>query len=206
MPNTPVPLPILNPQTLFVLACPDCDRFHCFRQLHHHRDDDDHYIGNQRYRGATYVLYNHPSDFGPTSSQSNCPTCPALQEDELAAVHSAFTHTISRPEQEGKLLFLGQDALLQPGNRVLACPQCGETTLFNTDWKGRTTQFWAFGMDRLNRALFDNNHAEWKRLMNGETDCEFCGKLQANEAEAIIEAEAHTEENFPDLNDEPPEM
>ena len=86
MANTPVPLPILNPQTLFVLACPNCDRFHCFRQLHGHQDDDVHHIEGRTFRGATHVLYNHPAEFGPIPSR---PTCPALQDDDLAAVQSA---------------------------------------------------------------------------------------------------------------------
>ena len=93
-------------------------------------------------------------------------------------------------------------ALVEMPTRVLACTQCGETTLFNTDWKGTTTQFWAFGMDRINRALYDD-HQKWKRLMNLDPDCEFCEKLRDNNAEAVAEAELHTNENFPDINDDP---
>ena len=88
-------------------------------------------------------------------------------------------------------------------NRVLACPRCGQTCLFSTDWRGNTTIFWAFGMDRLNQALF-NNPTEWKRLMAGEPDCGFCEKLHASEADAVEEAEEYTNKHFPDLNDDPP--
>lgn len=58
-------------------------------------------------------------------------------------------------------------------------------------------------MDRINRAMFDNP-TEWKNLMAGEPDCGFCEKLHDNETDAIAEAAAYTNENFPDLNDDPP--
>ena len=204
MPNTPVPLPLLNAQTLFALECPDCERLHCFRQLHHHQDDHEyHYIQGRRYPTGSHVLYNHPADFGPWPSRSDCPTCPALENDDPAAVQSAYIHSTSLPGLEGKILFLDQFALVELGNRVIACPQCGETTLFNTDWKNQTTQFWCFGMDRITRAVIEDRD-KWKRLMAGDPDCTFCNRLQANEADAIAEAEAYTEENFPDLNDDPP--
>ena len=38
----------------------------------------------------------------------------------------------------------------------------------------------------------------------GEPDCTFCEKLHASEADASAEASAYTNENFPDLNDDPP--
>ena len=87
--------------------------------------------------------------------------------------------------------------------RVLVCPQCGESILFSTDWKDNTTQFWAFGMDRLNRALLDD-HTKWKKLMNGDPDCGFCEKLHHSEADAMRKAEDYTYEHFPDINDDPP--
>ena len=58
-------------------------------------------------------------------------------------------------------------------------------------------------MGRINRAMLDD-YAKWKRLMNNDIDCAFCKRLHANDAEAVMEAEAYTNENFPDLNDDPP--
>lgn len=74
--------------------------------------------------------------------------------------------------------------------RVLACSKCHQTVLFNTDWKGDTTLFWPFGTSRFNN-LIATDEAEWKNLM-------------ASDPDAVAETEAYTNENFPDLNDDPP--
>lgn len=49
----------------------------------------------------------------------------------------------------------------------------------------------------------DSRHAAAMKEV-GEPDCTFCEKLHASEADASAEASAYTNENFPDLNDDPP--
>ena len=99
MANTPVPLPILNPQTLFVLACPGCDRFHCFRQRHGHQDDDVHHIEDRTFRRATHVLYNHPAKFGPIPSAPPVQPCrttsPQSSQQDRVEGQTRYNTTVS---------------------------------------------------------------------------------------------------------------
>ena len=76
---------------------------------------------------------------------------------------------------------------------VLACPQCGETSLFNTNWHRE-----------LPALLEKGEHDRWRLLMKGDPSCGFCERLRNNDPEAIVEAVAYTNENFPDINDDPP--
>ena len=87
---------------------------------------------------------------------------------------------------------------------VLACPQCGETSLFNTNWHRELTAFWSFGTARLTALLEKGEHDRWRLLMKGDPSCGFCERLRNNDPEAIVEAVAYTNENFPDINDDPP--
>ena len=59
-------------------------------------------------------------------------------------------------------------------------------------------------MDRMNDALLSGDDTEFKNLMAGDPDCGFCEKLHDCDADTVHEAEAYTNENFPDANDNPP--
>ena len=83
-------------------------------------------------------------------------------------------------------------------NAVL-CPQCAETSLFNTNWT--ITAFWSFGI---------RNNDRWRLLMKGDPSCGFSRTVNQmappdeRRSDAIVEAVAYTNENFPDINDDPP--
>ena len=59
-------------------------------------------------------------------------------------------------------------------------------------------------MDRLIALLEKGEHDKWRLMMRGDPSCSFCERLGNNDPEAIIEAVAYTNENFPDINDDPP--
>ena len=115
---------------------------------------------------------------------TECPSCLALQDNDAETVRRAFDHTVADSQHAAAMKKVAEFTRANLPNRVLACPRCRQTCLFSTDWKGNATTFWAYGMDRLNQALFDNP-AEWKNLIAGQPDCGFCEKLHTSEADAI---------------------
>ena len=184
-----VPLPIQSHQSLISLLCADCGQLHYFRRV--------------PFQDGSQVRYNHPQAPEPAQFVTECPSCLALQKDDAATIQRAFDHTITDSQHAAAMTEVAEFTRTDLPNRVLACPRCGETCLFSTDWKSNVTTFWTYGTNRLNQAMF-NNPAEWKSLMVGEPNCGFCEKLHASEAGAIAEAEGYTNKNFPDLNDDPP--
>ena len=184
-----VPLPVQSHQSLIYLLCADCDQLHYFRRV--------------PFQDGSQVRYNHPQAPEPAQFVTECPSCLSLQDNDAETVRRAFDHTVTDSQHAAAMKEVAEFTRANLPHRVLVCPRCGQTCLFSTDWKGNATTFWAYGMDRLNQAMFDNP-AEWKNLMAGEPDCGFCEKLHTSEADAIAEAAAYTNENFPDLNDDPP--
>ena len=162
-----------------------------------------HYFNRLPYQQGSCVRYNHPEAPDPTQFVTECPSCLALQENDPATVRAAFDRTINDPTHAISLACVMQFKCIELRTRVLACSRCHQTVLFNTDWKGDTTLFWPFGTSRFN-LLIATDEAEWKNLMASDPDCGFCEKLHDNDVDAVAETEAYTNENFPDLNDDPP--
>ena len=187
-----VPLPIQSHQSLIYLLCTDCDQLHYFRRV--------------PFQDGSQVRYNHPQAPEPAKFVTQCTYCLALQDNDPETVRAAFDHTIRNFRHAAAMTRVNEMTRANLPNRVLACPRCGETCLFSTDWLGNTTTFWHFGMERLSRALYNGNEKEWKTLMAGEPDCGFCEKLHSSEADAVAEAEDFTNEHCPDLNDDPPQI
>ena len=178
-------------QSLIYLMCADCGQSHYFRSM--------------PFQEGSHVRYNHPKAPEPTTFQTECPSCLAIQENDQEAVKAAFDHTANDPKHAQEMTQVPEFTKVELPNHVLACPRCSETVLFNTDWKGNITTFWSFGHDRMTN-LSITDFAEWKRLMAGDPDCGFCEKLHASETDAITEAEDYTNTYFPNLNDDPPRL
>ena len=87
-----------------------------------------HYFRRVPFQDGSHVRYNHPKAPAPTQFVTECASCLALQENDAANVRRAMTQVAA---------FTRADLL----NRVLACPRCGETCLFSTEWQGNTAIF-----------------------------------------------------------------
>ena len=190
MTNQSVELPVQSYHPLIYLLCPDCGQLHYFYRREPLKD-------------GSHVLYNHPQAPNPTEFVTGCPSCLAMQENDPTAVRAAFDRTVGDPHHAEEMRLVMVFTAAELPNRVLACSRCHNTVLFSTDWKGNVTSFWAWGMERLTNMAIDDEK-EYKNLMAGDPDCGFCERLHESEPDAIAEADAYTEKNFPDLNDDPP--
>ena len=129
-----VTLPVQTYQTLIYLLCADCRQLHYFRRV--------------PIQKGSQVQYNHPRAPDPAKFQTGCPSCLAMQENDAEAVRTAFDRTVSDPRHAQEMTQVTEFTRAQLPNRVLACPRCSQTVLFNTDWKGNITTFWSFGQER----------------------------------------------------------
>ena len=176
---------------LTYLVCPECEQIHYFRAV--------------LIKDDILIRYNHPQDpDDPTNFNTDCLTCHAMQENDQPTITRALDHTRANPLHAEAMISVDEFTKTDLVNAVLTCPQCAETSLFNTNWKGDLTAFWSFGMDRLIALLENGEHDRWRLLMKGDPSCGFCERLKNNEPDALVEAVAYTNENFPDINDDPP--
>ena len=129
-------------------------------RLHSRHLRQCHYFRAVKFQEGSQVRYNHPKAPEPTQCVTECSSCLALQENDPETVRAAFDSTTKDSRHAEGIKGAGGFTKADLPNRVLAYPRCSETALFSTDWKGNTTTFWTFGMDRLNRALFDGNCTE----------------------------------------------
>ena len=169
---------------LTYLVCPDCEQIHYFRAV--------------TIKDNTLIRYNHPQDpDDPTQFKTDCQTCLRMQENDPPTLTRALDRTRTDPLHAEAMISVDEFTKTDLVIAVLACPQCTETSLFNTNWKGELTAFSSFGMDRLLN-LSTRDYTASKRLMADNPDCSFCERLRNNDPEAIVEAVAYTNENFPD--------
>ena len=127
MSNQSVPLPVHSHQSLIYLLCADCDQLRYFRRV--------------PFQDGSHVRYNHPKAPAPTQFVTECASCLALQENDAANVRRAFDHTITDSQHAAALTQVAAFTRADLPNLVLACPRCGETCLFSTDWQGNTAIF-----------------------------------------------------------------
>ena len=176
---------------LTYLVCPECEQIHYFRTV--------------PIKEGTLIRYNHPQDpDDPTNFNTDCLTCHAMQENDQPTLTRALDHTRANPLHAEAMTTVDELTKTDLVTAVLTCPQCAETSLFNTNWHRELTAFWSFGMDRLIALLEKGEHDRWRLMMRGDPSCGFCERLRNNDPEAIVEAVAYTNENFPDINDDPP--
>ena len=148
---------------------------------------------------------NHPQDpDDPTNFNTDCLTCHAMQENDQPTLTRALDHTRANPLHAEAMTTVDELTKTDLVTAVLSCPQCGETSLFNTNWHRELTAFWSFGTVRLTALLENGEHDRWRLLMKGDPSCGFCERLRNNEPDAIVEAVAYTNQNFPHINDDPP--
>ena len=176
---------------LTYLVCPECEQIHYFRAV--------------PIKEGTLIRYNHPQDpDDPTNFNTDCLTCHAMQENDQPTLTRALDHTRANPLHAEAMTTVDELTKTDLVTAVLACPQCGETSLFNTNWHRELTAFWSFGTARLTALLENGEHDRWRLLMKGDPSCGFCERLKNNEPDALVEAVAYTNQNFPDINDDPP--
>ena len=176
---------------LTYLVCPECEQIHYFRTV--------------PIKEGTLIRYNHPQDpDDPTNFNTDCLTCHAMQENDQPTLTRALDHTRANPLHAEAMTTVDELTKTDLVTAVLACPQCGETSLFNTNWHRDLTAFWSFGTARLTALLENGEHDRWRLLMKGDPNCGFCERLKNNEPDAIAEAVAYTNQNFPHINDDPP--
>ena len=124
---------------LTYLVCPECEQIHYFRAV--------------PIKEGTLIRYNHPQDpDDPTNFNTDCLTCHAMQENDQPTLTRALDHTRANPLHAEAMTTVDELTKTDLVTAVLACPQCAETSLFNTNWKGELTAFWSFGMDPAHRA------------------------------------------------------
>ena len=169
---------------LTYLVCPECEQIHYFRAV--------------PIKEGTLIRYNHPQDpDDPTNFNTDCLTYHAMQENDQPTLTRALDHTRANPLHAEAMTTVDELTKTDLVTAVLACPQCGETSLFNTNWHRELTAFWSFGTARLTALLENGEHDRWRLLMKGDPSCGFCERLKNNEPDALAEAVAYTNQNFP---------
>ena len=153
---------------LTYLVCPECEQIHYFRAV--------------PIKEGTLIRYNHPQDpDDPTNFNTDCLTCHAMQENDQPTLTRALDHTRANPLHAEAMTTVDELTKTDLVTAVLACPQCGETSLFNTNWHRELTAFWSFGTARLTALLENGEHDRWRLLMKGDPSCGFCERLKNNE-------------------------
>ena len=113
---------------LTYLVCPECEQIHYFRAV--------------PIKEGILIRYNHPQDpDDPTNFNTDCLTCHAMQENDQPTLTRALDHTRANPLHAEAMTTVDELIKTDLVTAVLACPQCAETSLFNTNWKGRAHRF-----------------------------------------------------------------
>ena len=143
---------------LTYLVCPECEQIHYFRAV--------------PIKEGTLIRYNHPQDpDDPTSFNTDCLTCHAMQENDQPTLTRALDHTRANPLHAEAMTTVDELTKTNLVTAVLACPQCGETSLFNTNWHRELTAFWSFGTARLTALLENGEHDKSANIV----DAGHCG-------------------------------
>ena len=130
---------------LTYLVCPDCEQIHYFRAV--------------TIKDNTLIRYNHPQDpDDPTQFKTDCQTCLHMQENDPPTLTRALDRTRTDPLHAEAMISVDEFTKTDLVIAVLACPQCTETSLFNTNWKGELTAFSSFGMDQAAESLHQRLH------------------------------------------------
>ena len=102
---------------LTYLVCPECEQIYYFRTVPIKED--------------TLIRYNHPQDpDDPTNFNTDCLTCHAMQENDQPTLTRALDHTRANPLHAEAMTTVDELTKTDLVTAVLACPQCGETSLF----------------------------------------------------------------------------
>ena len=137
--------PTCPPTLSHTWSCPDCEQIHYFRAV--------------TIKDNTLIRYNHPQDpDDPTQFKTDCQTCLHMQENDPPTLTRALDRTRTDPLHAEAMISVDEFTKTDLVIAVLACPQCTETSLFNTNWKGELTAFWSFGMGPAAESLHQRLH------------------------------------------------